>query len=154
VDSDRLNRWLTLGANIGVVIGIILLIVELDQNRDMMRAQTRNDLASEIVGLLSETSFNSEISSILVRCENGEELTDTEAFQYRLRTNALFRYFENVHYQYRQGLYDQSEYETQRIAWRGALSSMRAAESWCAYRSSISAEARAAVDELVPHMPC
>ena len=37
--GDVLNRWLTLGANIGVLIGIILILVELNQNADLMRAQ-------------------------------------------------------------------------------------------------------------------
>jgi hypothetical protein len=35
---DRINQWLTLGANIGVVIGLILLLIELDQNSDLLRA--------------------------------------------------------------------------------------------------------------------
>ena len=50
--SAKTTRWLTLGANIGVLIGIVLVLVELDQNRDMMRAQTRNELAMGIVDLL------------------------------------------------------------------------------------------------------
>lgn len=154
MDSDRLNRWLTLVANIGVFIGIILLIVELDQNRDMMRAQIRNELATEIVSLLSTTSYESDISSILVRGGKGEELTETETFQYRLRTFALLRYIENVHYQYRHGLYDQSEFETQQIAWKRTLSSDRSQSIWCNYRSSISAETRATIDQLVPDRPC
>ena len=40
--SEKVNRWLTLGANVGVLIGILLLVVELSQNREMIRAQTRN----------------------------------------------------------------------------------------------------------------
>ncbi len=32
MDSDRLNRWMTLGANIGVLAGIIFLAFELQQN--------------------------------------------------------------------------------------------------------------------------
>ena len=39
MDSDRLNRWLTLVANVGVLIGIILILIELDQNAELMRAQ-------------------------------------------------------------------------------------------------------------------
>ena len=39
MDSGRLNSWLTLGANIGVLIGIILILIELNQNADLMRAQ-------------------------------------------------------------------------------------------------------------------
>ena len=37
--SEKLNSWLALGANIGVLIGLIVLIVEIDQNTDMMRGQ-------------------------------------------------------------------------------------------------------------------
>jgi len=39
MDSDRLNRWLTLVANVGVLTGIVLILIELDQNADLMRAQ-------------------------------------------------------------------------------------------------------------------
>ena len=49
MDSHWLTRWLTLGANIAVLIGIVLVIVELTQNREMMRAQTRHDMAIGIV---------------------------------------------------------------------------------------------------------
>jgi hypothetical protein len=52
VASAKITRWLTLGANLGVLIGIALVLVELDQNREMMRAQIRNELALGIVDLL------------------------------------------------------------------------------------------------------
>ena len=39
MDTDRLNRWLTLGANFGVLVGLVVLIVEIGQNTEMMRAQ-------------------------------------------------------------------------------------------------------------------
>jgi hypothetical protein len=45
MDSDRINRWLTLGANVGVLVGIILLVLELNQNSVLMRAQIFNDLS-------------------------------------------------------------------------------------------------------------
>ena len=41
MNADNVNKWLTLSANIGVVIGLILLLVELDQNSDLVRAQGR-----------------------------------------------------------------------------------------------------------------
>lgn len=37
--SDHLNRWLTLGANLGVVLGLIILIVEVRQNAALTRAE-------------------------------------------------------------------------------------------------------------------
>lgn len=48
---DRINRWLTLGANIGVVLGLIILIVEVRQNAELTRAgmeHSMNDLLAEI----------------------------------------------------------------------------------------------------------
>ena len=41
MDSDRLNRWLTLGANVGVLIGIVFLAFELQQNNENLAAQQR-----------------------------------------------------------------------------------------------------------------
>ena len=39
MSAESINKWLSLGANIGVVIGLILLLVEIDQNSDLDRAQ-------------------------------------------------------------------------------------------------------------------
>jgi len=39
MSTEQLNRWLTLGANVGVLIGIFLLLLELKQNAELMRAQ-------------------------------------------------------------------------------------------------------------------
>ena len=44
-----LNQWLTLVANFGVVAGLMLLLVEINQNTEMVRAQinqSRADTAS------------------------------------------------------------------------------------------------------------
>ena len=43
---DGINRWLTLGANIGVVLGLIILIVEVRQNA----ALTRMSLEADNIG--------------------------------------------------------------------------------------------------------
>ena len=45
---DSVNRWLTLGANIGVLVGIILILTELDQNADLMRAQMSQSRSDSI----------------------------------------------------------------------------------------------------------
>ena len=39
MDSDRVNRWLMLVANFGVLVGLLLLVFEIRQNTDMMKAQ-------------------------------------------------------------------------------------------------------------------
>ena len=141
MDPDRLNRWLTLGANIGVLIGIALLMVELNQNRDMMRAQTRHDLAMGIVELQHSAAESKELAEIMRKGAVGEELSPTEDMQNRLRLNALLRYWEDVHYQFRLGLYDETEYSRHREAIRRSFQENQSlVDHWCRTRPGYSAD--------------
>ena len=136
-----MQRWLTLAANVGVLVGIFLLIAELGQNRSMMRAQTRNELSIGIVDLFVRVAENEQLASLRVRADAGEELTPLEAYRYEIITRAFFRYWENVHYQYRIGLYDDVEFSRQREAWRAyAARSASLVAFWCASRLQFSAE--------------
>ena len=86
MNTNNLNQWLTLGANIGVLIGIILLVVELNQNREMIRSQTRHQIAQSIIDIQTADAANPQLMDVLVRAESGEELTTAEDWQYKART--------------------------------------------------------------------
>ena len=77
-ETDRLNRWLTLAANLGVIVGLIILIVEVRQNADLTRAQllaNRDDLLAQIeLSLASPESSAAWVKSI----REPESLSDTE----------------------------------------------------------------------------
>ena len=155
MDKDRLNRWLTLGANLGVLVGIILLILELDQNREMLRAQTRNEISVGIVDLLSQVATDTQLASLIRRADSGEDLTPDEYVQYVHRSAAMFRYFENVHYQYRLGLYDEAEFSKQKEAWRSYFAAAKTGVAiWCDYRKTVSTEFMAEIDSLLPTNSC
>jgi hypothetical protein len=67
----------------------------------------------------------------------------------------MFRYFENVHYQYRVGLYDEAEFERQRLAWANYMNgSARAPGVWCRYQHLVSAEFAAELNALLISDPC
>lgn len=36
---DAINKWMTLAANIGVFLGVVILVIELQQSRELMAAQ-------------------------------------------------------------------------------------------------------------------
>ena len=153
--AKRVNRWLTLVANFGVLIGIILLLVELNQNSTMMRAQTRNEVSQGIVDLLSLSANNEQLASLMRRADSGEELTPDEYLQFQHRSFALFRYLENLHYQYRQGLFGEAEFATQREAWKIYLNSSEAAVAvWCLYKPTVSIEFRAEIDSTLNTYRC
>jgi len=62
--ADSISRWLTFGANFGVLIGIILLLVELDQNATVMKAQISNARSSQSVDLFMSIAESQELSGI------------------------------------------------------------------------------------------
>lgn len=43
MDAKNVNKWLTLGANIGILIGLVLVTIEIRQNSDLLRLQFIND---------------------------------------------------------------------------------------------------------------
>ena len=153
--SERLNRWLTFGANLAVLVGIGLVIVELQQNNAMIRAQTRSEISAGITGLLSDVASNPQLANLVRRADDGQELTPDEQKQYAHRSAAMFRYFENVHYQYRQGMYDEFEYLAHREAWRTFFeNSLTAVKNWCDYRTIVSPAFRTEIDGLIAEPPC
>ena len=111
--ADAVNRWLTLGANLGVLFGIILLIAELNQNSVLMRAQIFNDRADQGIDLFMSVSESPELSDI-VGVEYGfgtpelaaafSILTRTEKIQYRWFVRADRYRIENLLYQQALGI--------------------------------------------------
>jgi hypothetical protein len=149
------RRWVAMGARLGAIIGLLLVVIQLQQTREMMRAQMRHDLAVGIVELLNSAAANAQLASVLRRGGAGEELTPDERYQFRARTNALFRYWEDVHYQYRQGLYDEEEFAKHKEAWRTYLAASRGAVSyWCEVRTLYSPKFAAQMDALLRAPGC
>jgi hypothetical protein len=117
--------------------------------------QTRNEISVGIVDLLSQVATDTQLAGLIRRADSGEVLTADEYVQYEHRSAAMFRYFENVHYQYRLGLYDETEFSKHKESWRSyfAVGKMRVA-LWCQYREITSAEFMAEIDSLLPTNSC
>ena len=149
--KEPLIQVIALAANCVTILGLVLVIVQLQQNRTLMRAQVRHELASTIVDLLNSSATNSQLAGVLRRGNLGEQLTADEEFQFRLRSNALLRYWEDVHYQFRLGLYDEVEYSRQKAAWKATFaSSVGFVKYWSEVRTLYSPHFAAEIDGLLP----
>ena len=113
MDSDRLNRWLTLGANVGVLIGIMLLVLELNQNSVLMRAQIFNDRSSQGIELFATVAESPQLSEIIgVNFGSGAphdaiafaKLSDIQRTQFRWFVRADRYRIENILYQQTLGI--------------------------------------------------
>ena len=155
MDSERVNQWLTLGANIGVLVGIGLLIFELQQNREMIRAQTRTQLAQGVSELLTANMNDAAYASILQRGNRGEQLTDLEQYQYDRYRNAFIAYNENVVYQYKIGLYDTDEFSHHIARIAGDLDRYPGIRAhWCKNRDSMSKDLVELAEAQAIEKPC
>jgi hypothetical protein len=151
MSKERLIESIALGANCVTILGLIMVIVQLQQNRALMRAQVRHELATTIVDLLNTSANNSQLAGVLRRAGLGEQLTEDEQLQFQLRSNALLRYWEDVHYQYRLGLYDEVEYERQKAAWKATFAnSVGFVHYWSEVRTLYSPRFAAEIDGLLP----
>lgn len=152
---SRAAQWLGVAANLGALVGLLLVVVQLRQNRDLMRAQVRHELASGATNVLLQTAVNPQLASVMRRANAGDSLSPDEAVQFRSRSNALLRYAEDVHYQYRQGLYDEEEFTRQKEAWRLSFErSVAFSRYWCEARPLYSPRFAATMDSLVPAGTC
>ncbi len=121
-------------ANIGVIAGIVFLAFELRQNNELMASEARATYASMDQIGWSFIIENPDLSDLLIKDRNGEELTESE----ELRLNALwlqnlaqyqFRFLEDpnsvgwVNGQRR----NYESYSTLRSAWEGNGSGARQA---------------------------
>lgn len=155
MNADRLTKWGALAANVGVLIGLTLVLAELSQNRTVMRAQIRHELSAGIVDMLHAEAENAQLADIIRRQEAGETLTPAEQFRFDRRTNALFRYWEDVHYQYRIGLYDVSEFDAHRQVWAVSFTATPYVRTyWCAVRDRYSPKFREEMDRAAGEGSC
>ena len=151
MSGPTLGRWVTLAANLAVLVGIGLVVAELNQNRAAIQAQTRDTISSEVVALMSQVASGPTLSEIIRAADAGATLDSAQAFQYMHRTIAMYRYWEKVHYLYREGFYDQAEYSPQlaAIAASGYARNPTALQIWCSGRDLYSPEFRTTFDSLV-----
>ena len=71
---------MTLAANIGVLVGILLLLAELDQNSTLMRAQIFNERASQGIDQFMTVAESPELSEIMTLLREADWPDDPSAF--------------------------------------------------------------------------
>lgn len=112
--SSKLNEWLTLIANLAVVGGIVFLAVEIHQNNELLRSESRQALISNDLTSLTE---NVAYADVFVKLASNEELSAEEQMQLSFIYTIDLRNREFEYFQYVNGLLDE--------------------ESWLSYRQVI-----------------
>lgn len=76
MNSDRLSQWLTLAANLGVLIGIVFLALEIRQNSDHLALQLEFAVPTQKIFEINRDMMDPAVARILAKAiETPAELT-------------------------------------------------------------------------------
>ena len=125
MDIEKTNHWLTLVTNVGVLIGIALLVYELNQNTNLMRAEMHAMRAEAKATRQMEQANSGEVTRIMFEARSAgfpgtsgalDVLTPLDRFRLATFTGGLAETVQNWHYQCQEELLDdelcQSGYES------------------------------------------
>ena len=104
MNVDRATGWIALGANLGVVGGLVLLAMELRQNTQVVRAEA---ITSRLAGHISaETAFMGEdTAAAMARAlATPDEVTDVDILRLWAYLNVAVMSVEQTHTMYELGL--------------------------------------------------
>jgi hypothetical protein len=114
MNNEKLNQWLTILANLGVVVGIIFLVVEIRQTSTQIEKNTAA-LSAQVFFQLNESSSiskraiaqDAELAELLMRGdEDPESLTELERERFIQWTKARFNFLEAYWFYRAKGLID------------------------------------------------
>ena len=78
---DNINKWLTLSANLGVLIGLIFLIVEINQSNRIAERDGRSELVSQETELQQAFLESTDLPQLMLKLSDPDaELTPIEEF--------------------------------------------------------------------------
>ena len=115
VTSSKINEWLTLVANVAVVGGILFLAIELRQNNELLRSESRQALIANDVTSLTANLENTDVFAKLVA---GDSLSAEDQLRLSFMFALDLRNREFEYLQYVNGLLDEE-------TWRAYLNVIR-----------------------------
>jgi hypothetical protein len=114
LNTDSLNKWLTLIANLGVVIGLIFLGLEIRHNTQATIASASEGVTNQSLEYMALGIDTQIVAQALYKRVSGGELSGLEEDQLRRHQYYNFRGFQNVYLQYRRGFLDEDEWDVYR----------------------------------------
>ena len=148
---DSLNRWLGVLANLGVLIGIGFLAIEIQQNTNATSAQTRDSLTQKQTDWFVQIAADESTLALLLKGSSSagrDELEPEEALGFMFLVQSNLRMWENEYYQYKVGLFDDEEFDPRVRRWRIVCNSPGRRWVWASVRDGYSPDFRHLMDDI------
>jgi hypothetical protein len=150
MNADKLNSWLTLGANVGVVIGLALLVYEINQNTEMMQAQINQSRTDTALSEQQAVYTTDHVPSMLAKIARGEQLSDEGLIRYERFFRAFNRNQDNNLWQFNHGYLGENTLHSIRGAVREVIAGHELGiATWELQKYSYTAEYVAFVEDAI-----
>ena len=136
MNYDKLSRWVAVIANLGVLLGLFVVVFELQQNRLATEAQTRSDVSNASYDSTLRWAESPEIVTVITKLSSGEQLTAEEQIILTFVRVSEARRWENTYYQYERGLFEESEFEALSQIWRRRMNGPMYEDYWTPFNKS------------------
>lgn len=109
MNVDKLNNWLGLLANLGVVAGIIFLAIEVRTNTSTNRIAILQNYSNNWMHIHAQLAENHELASLVESALSGAELDPVQSRQFRRWALQFVTQAHDMLRHYDEGLISESE---------------------------------------------
>jgi hypothetical protein len=148
---DKLNQWITLAANIGVVIGLGFLAYEIRQNTDATHAQTREAILAAAQAELQAVRDDPNLVKSIIK---EGSLTMDEQIKLYTWLVSIMKIREFSWLQRQSGVIDDAQWASERAVTLAILQAPRVRLWWSRVgHKTVGDEFRAFVDSAIAEVP-
>lgn len=133
-----LGQIITIGANLGVIAGIVFLGVELQQNNQLLKAEAGYNMLQNRVGWRERVLDQSNFAELLEKSRANQPLTSTEEFELEAYFEQNFLYWQWEFKEYREGRISIGDLPV--VGWRNNSNSPRILAHWNGFSGNLDPE--------------
>ena len=136
-------------ASIGVLITLIYLAIQIRQNTDALKVQTRQALSETQFSNINLRATDPQLPMIIAKGTAGEPMTDEEQARFYYHCDASMRQFENAYSHYQAGMLSEPDWTAQRRSIVVSLRSELARDVWQRLKPTYNESFATIVDEAL-----
>ena len=114
MNMEKLNNWLSLVANLGVVVGIIALIAELNHSSRLAEVSAFQNRMTEIQEAYVQLALSDDLAELIEKYESEgiHSLSPTEFRRLNAWETGVINRMQGQYFQYQQGFLDRSSIDS------------------------------------------
>ena len=135
MNLEKIGQWTAIATNLGVLLGVVFLVVEINQNTQALKAQDEYANLAQWTGFFMSAPQSTELAEVIVKGnESYLSLSPAERLQYDGYLASFLAIAEQSWYSIEAGRYYYGE-EEHGLLVRSTLSYLGAREYWALNRA-------------------